>query len=155
MTISTIGSAAPSARPQREPEPEECPDVYASIARGNCLEPVYQDGTCLVFSKTEKPKPGDFVGLWLRQDEVGLDRPARRVKRLVLALPDIKLPCRLHPGSEVEPLVVVEQLNPPRTYSIGISHVLAIHKVIGTATENGDGTARFVPAEPQLEGELL
>lgn len=155
MTISTLAPAALRTQPPHEPEPDECPGVYASVARGDCLEPVYKDGDCLVFSKSEKPVPGDFIGLWLRR----ADRPGtsiRRVKRLVLALPPVPIPCRLDPASEAEPLVVVEQLNPPRTWCIGVSHVLAVHKVIGTATTNGDGTARFVPGEaraPSTQGD--
>lgn len=147
MTISTLAPKAPEPRPPSDPEPDECPDVYASVARGDCLEPVYKDGDCLVFSKSEKPVPGDFIGLWLRPGADALATPVRRVKRLVLALPPMPIPCRLDPASEAEPLVVVEQLNPPRTYCIGISHVLAVHKVIGTARSNGDGTARFAAGE--------
>lgn len=149
MTTRRQDTAAPKAPQTPEPDPDDCPDVYASVARGRCLEPVYRDGTCLVFSKSEKPMPGDFVGIWLRQQAVPPGTPARRVKRLVLALPDIALPCRLHPASEIVPLVVVEQLNPPKTFAFEIPDVVAVHKVIGTATSNADGTARFVPDKKQ------
>ena len=153
MTIATHTSDAAKARVQREPDPDECPDIYASTARGNCLEPVYRDGVCLVFSKSETPVAGDYVGIWLDPACVEPGTPARPVKRLVMGVPDIEFPFRLHPKSGFEPMIVFEQLNPPRTYCVGASHIRAIHKLIGIATSNGDGTAHYRPADTRPQGE--
>ena len=140
---ATLGRAH-SSRAQftsREPGPDECPAVYASTCKGTCLEPVYHDGVCLVFSKTERAAAGDFVGVWLQSREGTIER---RVKRLAFGLPDdIEFPFKLHPLSEAEPLVILEQLNPALTYCIPATKVIALHKVIGEAESNGDGTARL------------
>lgn len=142
MASTLRGADSSRARPtSREPEPDECPDIYASTCRGTCLEPFYHDGACLVFSKIERALPGDFVGVWLQSRDGIVER---RVKRLAFGLPeDIEFPFKLHPLSEAEPIVVLEQLNPARTYCIPATKVIALHKMIGEADANGDGTARL------------
>jgi len=128
-----------------EVSPEDVPEIYASVCKGDCLEPVIKDGSCLVFSKTQVPSPGDFVGFWLHPDAVDADELPRRVKRLYIGLPDgMTLPYRPHLGSECEPAIVLEQLNPPRLYHVRASRILAVHKVIGEAEIDGEGRATLV-----------
>lgn len=122
-----------------EPGPDDFPDRYASMCEGRCLEPAYHHGDCLVFSKSEEPEPGDFVGFWLDQAELAPGETPRRVKRLHKRITD---------GGE--PLIVFEQLNPPIRIRVRASRVLAMHKLIGVASLNSDGTASL--HQPHQEG---
>ncbi len=67
------------------------------------------------------PEPGDFVIVW---PKVG----PPKIKRLVLQVPK----WTAAPSSEVMPLVVLQQTNPPRSFGIGMDRVRAVHKVIGS-----------------------
>lgn len=128
-----------------EPQPDEMPDVYASICNGDCLEPTFKDGACLVFDKTQEPENGDFVGIWLHPDAVAPGESTRRIKRLVMGgPPGEKFPMSFAPGSEVQPLIVLEQLNPLKRYHVPGSHILAMHKLVGEAEADGQGCARIV-----------
>jgi len=134
-----------------EPDPNELPAVYASTCRGECLEPYYHDGDCLVFSKDEPAHAGDFVGVWLRPHAKPEAKPLRWVKRLAMEImPGTTFPFALSPGSEIEPLVVLEMLRPERTYQIPARDVLAMHKVVGKAVPHGDGTASLIPGNSAL-----
>ena len=160
---TTFGKAAeqstrhyPNDRHPQELGPDDVPEIYASVCRGDCLSPMFEDGACLVFSKTTAPEPGDFVGFWLHPDAVHDDELPRRVKRLVSGLPEgsgFTLPYHVRPGDEVEPLIILEQLNPPKRYFVKASHVLAIHKVIGEA--QADGTGRAAMTRQWIDGQMM
>lgn len=136
----------PSAEHPTEIDPADYPEVYASTLAGTCLEPEFHDGDCLVFSKTEACQAGDFVGVWLHPDIAARETSPRCIKRLWMGLPPgFTFPFRPAPTNEVMPLVMLEQLNPPRRYRIPATDIVAVHKVIGTAVLNGDGTAAMVP----------
>jgi hypothetical protein len=122
--------------------PEWVPEVYASVCKGTCLEPKYRDGTCLVFSRTEPPQPGDFVGIWFRCEAVPPGEHPRQVKRLISAgWPGMILPYQAQFGDEAEPLLILEMLNPPKRIMVRASKVLAMHKVIGEAERDEEGNA--------------
>ncbi len=144
--MATQAKAARSRAPKSvEPRPEDLPDVYSSVCLGTCLEPMFRHGANIVFSRLEEPKSGDYVGVWLDPAEVDPGESTRRVKRLAMALmPGLAFPFKLAPASEIEPLVVLEQHNPPKLYHVRASHILAMHKVIGEAEPNGNGTSRMV-----------
>lgn len=128
-------------------DPSTFPDLYASGCVGTCLEPVFKDGVCLVFSKTEEPKAGDFVGMFFKPGAVPTSGPNRWVKRLAMnMMPGLTFPYVAAPGREIEPLVIVEMLNPPRRFAFRASQILAIHKVVGEAEPGGNGMARYRPA---------
>lgn len=136
----------PNKKHPNEVAPDDCPDVYASICKGACLEPTFADGVCLVFSKLAPCQDGDFVGIWLRPDIPQADELPRRVKRLGMGLPHgFAFPFRPASGNELVPLVALEQLNPPRSFLIPATHIIAMHKVVGTAIEQGNGMARMIP----------
>lgn len=139
----------PNAKFPDEVDPSDRSTIYASIAKGKCLEPVFEDGECIAFSKDADIQPGDYVGICLVPDAVQLDEPPNRVKLLRSIMPGMKFPYRAAPGSEVIPLVELEQHNPPRVLRVRADRILAMHKVIGTAKTMGDGTARLVPLEPE------
>ncbi len=127
-------------------DPATLPERYAAEGRGRCMEPVIQDGTCLVFDREGEANAGDIVGLWLRPEAVPAGQPQQMVKRLVMGLPPIRLPFRPGPGNECVPIIVVEQLNPPLTYRFRATDVIAVHRCIGSAEPAADGVARFRPS---------
>jgi hypothetical protein len=128
-----------------ELQPADLPDRYASIATGDCLEPIFSDGACLVFSKSEPVEAGDFVGIWLKPEILKEGELQRRVKRLLFGIwPGMTFPFTLSEHDGVEPIVVLEMLNPPKMLQVRASHILAMHKVVGEAKTNGDGTAQMI-----------
>lgn len=139
----------PNAKFPNEVDPSDRPTIYASIAKGKCLEPVFADGECIAFSKDADIQPGDYVGICLVPDAVQSDEPPNRVKRLRSMMPGMTFPFRVAPGSEAIPLVELEQHNPPRVLRVRADRILSMHKVIGTAKTMGDGTGRLVPLEPE------
>lgn len=139
----------PNAKFPNEVDPSERPAIYASVAKGGCLEPVFADGECIAFSKDDDIQPGDYVGICLVPDAVQPDEPPNRVKRLRSIMPGLTFPYRAAPGSDLMPLVELEQHNPPLVLRVPADRILAMHKVIGTARTIGDGTARLVPLEPE------
>lgn len=151
-TQSVTGASKPvypNAKFPDEVDPTDRPAIYASIAKGGCLEPVFADGECIAFSKDEPFEAGDYVGFCLVPDAVQPDEPPNRVKRLRSIMPGVTFPYCPAPGSELMPLVELEQHNPPRVLRVPADRILAMHKVIGTAKTMGDGTARLVPLEPE------
>ncbi len=141
----------PHPRFPNEVDAADMPDVYASVARGHCLEPIFHDGDCLVFSKTEKPESGDYVGLWFDPAIVPDGDPPRQVKRLAMGLmPGLSLPWTANPDWEVEPAICVEMFSPPRMGHIRASKIVAMHKVIGMGQSNSDGTVRLIPLDACL-----
>jgi len=139
----------PNAKFPDEVDPSERPAIYASIAKGKCLEPVFADGECIAFSKVEDIQPGDYVGICLVPDAIQPGEPPNRVKRLRSIMPGMMFPYHAAQGSELMPLVELEQHNPPRVLRVPADRILAMHKVIGTAKTMGDGTARLVPLEAE------
>ena len=114
-------------------DPATLPDEYAMRVTGNCMAPQIKDGAQAVFSKVEKPKPGDLVILYFRPELVAPGSLPASIKRLVLAPPSyVKFPWREHPDSTVHALVICEQTNPPRQYHFKCENLLAIHKFIRT-----------------------
>ena len=151
MSQQTAVSAPERARYYPHPRfPDEldaldCPDIYASRASGRCLEPIFEDGVCLVFSKTDEAVPGDFVSVWFDPEQVPEGELPRQVKRLVSIAPGVTFPYHPAQGSEVEPLIQIEMLNPPKRWYVRASKIVALHKVIGTAEYTGTGQARWKP----------
>lgn len=121
----------PTSRFPNEVDPHSCPQLYASFAKGRCLEPVFSDGECFAFDTDAEITPGDYVGIWLYPDRVQDGELPRRVKRV----------------RSLMPLVELEQFNPPRVYRVPADEILAMHKVVGTAIIDGQGTARVVPLD--------
>lgn len=126
---------------------DQMADRYAMIGKGTCMEPLFRDGACLVFDKNQTPEDGDTVIVWFRAERVKPRQPQCVFKRLVGGLPPFGFPFSVSRDSDCEPLVIVEMINPPRRFRIPASHILAVHKCIGVAESNGDGTARYHPQE--------
>jgi hypothetical protein len=129
--------AAARATPPATIDPADLPDQYAVSVRGTCMVPNVQDGDEAIFTKLEKPKAGDLVIVW-HKPKPGL--PPCSLKRLVLAPPAfVKFPWADHPGSDVVPIVMVEQINPRRQYQLLCSDILAMHRFVGTQPSRAHG----------------
>ena len=112
-------------------DPATLPDIYCSTNDGVCLSPLIPDGATIAFSKLEEVKAGDFVSVWHRP-EITNGKHQAIVKRLVMNIaPWVKFPYKDHPKSDVLAIIMAEQINPKRTFTIKCSDVLAVHKAIG------------------------
>ena len=122
------------------PDGVEAEDCYATQLIGDCLEPVINDGDRIVAAQGAHPKNGDYVVLWFK------DHETPHVKRAVMMPP--KELMKLSPKSEVMPIIVVEQINPPRTYSTTLDKIEGLHLVIGVARAGSD---EAVPMDVHLK----
>lgn len=116
--------------------PDYMPELYALRGVGDCMVPVIADGALLTFDKSEKPEPGDVVGIVFTRDFAPQWGAPGCVKRLRLALPPAEL------GQGMAGLIVVEQLNPRRTFTFQSKDVLAVHKCVGLAELDPDDGVR-------------
>ena len=123
--------------------PDEMPDQYALRGVGDCMAPLFQDGTLFVCDKRREPVPGDIVSLVFTKEAARRAGVPGLVKKLAMALPPWNL------AGDALGLVIVDQLNPPRRYSLPTSDVLAVHKVIGIAESDDEGRAKFRPSQPE------
>ena len=106
--------------------------LYAMICRGTCMLPEIEDGAKLVFSSTEAWTVGDTIAIFRRPEKVKPGQMQVIVKKLVVAPPKgMTFPFDDHPESEVQMMLIAEQMNPPAQYLIPCSDVLGIHKCLG------------------------
>lgn len=92
---------------------------YAVAVDGDCMTPLILHGEKVAIEPTV-PSNGDIVCLFGKGPGGGWIK--RLCSGLVSAVP-------IHPGSEVSPIICVEQINPPRTYYVDGATLLAIHRV--------------------------
>ena len=98
------------------------PDIYILVVEGDCFLPDINGGDQLILSPVEEPQRGDMVAIWHQDKKI---QPM--VKRLTYALPEIE---KIHPDSELMPLILCEQINPKRQFAIPVDVVSAVHKVV-------------------------
>ncbi len=116
---------------------EQYHDLYATGLDGDCMEPHFKRGDRNLISPSAEPGPGNFVVFWPKKEG---QQP--QLKRLVIPPLRWNVPA----GGEVMPVVVIEQINPPKRYVVAVDRIRAAHKVIAsisTASEPGwrdDGT---------------
>lgn len=134
-----MATAYPPRTPLPFVHPDDMPQRYALRGVGRCMEPVITDGALMAFDKDQLPEPGDVVGLVFTRDYAERWGAPGCVKRLKMSLPPPIF------GRTFEGLIVVEQINPARTYTFRTSDVLAVHKCVGLAeSDPSDGArARF------------
>src|SRR5215213_3195328 len=65
--------------------PSEMPPTYCMQAMGTCMEPVYPDGSKLLFSSLEPYRYGDDVAIYFRPECVRQGDHQILIKRLVMA----------------------------------------------------------------------
>lgn len=112
-------------------DPNALDDLYAMRCSGTCLEPVYMDGALLLMDPTAPYKNGDFVVVYRRPEFCRPNEPQAIVKRLVMHVKPPKPGADPARTSNIMPCLVVEMLNPPRTFTILWEQVLAVHKMVG------------------------
>ena len=130
-------ATAPDTHPLPFIHPDDMPDVHAMPGYGRCMEPLIADGALLVFDKRETPEPGDVVSVIFTREAARRWNLPGLIKKLARPLPLAEVP-----GGCVG-LVVVEQINPPRRYTIPSTDVLGVHKFIATAERREDGTTWY------------
>ena len=61
------------------------------------------------------------------------------IKRMMLAVPPFvkAFPHQDHPQSDVVPVLIFEQINPYRQYTVRCSHIAALHKATGYVPDAG------------------
>ena len=125
----------PPARPWMNVD--DFPNEYALHLEGTCLEPLLFDGTALMMDKSAAHAPGDFVGIWFRTHAWKDDAQRHQawIKKIKVAAPPwVKsFPYDDNPKSEVQAVMVFEQLNPKGHYIVPCRDIWAIHKVTGWA----------------------
>jgi len=123
----------------REHDVGALPDVYCMALDGDCLAPLVPDRSAVVIKRSESFASGDVVCIWFRPEAVPEGSHQAWLKRLRMNVPPwVKsFPYNDHPQSEVQAVVVVEQLNPMRTYAVKCSDILAIHKAVGHVPAGG------------------
>lgn len=113
-------------------DPSLLPDQYALVCEGDCMEPEIADGSCLLFSKSERYAAGDLVILYLRPELVAPGDYQAIVKRIIYPPPSgLAFPHEQQHAAEISFIVVVAQINPPRRFAIPCADLLAIHKCLG------------------------
>ena len=123
------GAVLPSRYKKTKPlghftNPTDDPAVYGLIVRGDCLAPTILDGDSLVVSPAAPITPGMVVVFHF------YNYPGQpSIKRLESQLPDV--PFRMHPKSEVEPIVFVSMDNPRKRLMFRASILEAAHACIG------------------------
>lgn len=100
------------------------PDAVALKIVGDCLEPRLKDGDRVIIEPLPLPEPGDLAVFWFKGRE---DNPVVKILRTPLrhGFPH-------NPKSEVELIVIAEQLNPPGHYRIRageIERVARVHSI--------------------------
>ena len=109
---------------------------YGMILSGECLHPAFKNGEQVIFDREAAVEAGCFACFYYRSEVVPAGRLGAGLKRVVIAPPDwVKFPWRDNPKSEVVPVIIVEQFNPPRQWSIRCSDLLAVHCCIGSAAD--------------------
>ena len=89
--------------------------VYACETKGDCMEPAFRAGEYAIVCPLTRPERGDRVLLYLEGEEKPL------LKQLVLWIT----------SGDIEPVIIVEQLNPPKHLYYKPAQVRAVHTVIG------------------------
>ncbi len=98
-------------------------DPYLVRCDGDCLSPEVNDGDSVVASPDAPVTWGKFVIMYPK------DGGKPSVKRAIMIPPPDMM--EVHPDSEFMPMVIVEQLNPPREYRIDVDRLDAVHGVLG------------------------
>ena len=88
------------------------------------MEPLFKPGCRVVGTSSRHPGNGEYVLVFLH----GVETPL--LKRAVMIPPPIVM--SIKPGGNVTPLVIVEQINPARSYQFPVDRIEANLKPIET-----------------------
>jgi hypothetical protein len=131
IAVRAAGEAMPAAKNVNPIlRPSELPERYAMICDGVCMLPEIEDGTKLIFNRDERPVPGDFVALFWSPEHVKPGEHQVVVKRLVVG-PAPWTQWGTPSRGDVQPIVIVEMLNPRRQFYIPTEKLLGMHRCEG------------------------
>ncbi|MCJ2033168.1 S24 family peptidase [Methylobacterium sp. J-068] len=123
-------SCASRRRPIRSSfDPNAMKGFYGLKVDGKCLEPIYLDKCILMFDPTEPYRADDYVVIHFKREFLGPNQHQAIVKRVVFAV-------RPSSGGNIAPCLIVEQLNPQRTFAIAWEHIEAVHKCVGVMPDD-------------------
>ena len=108
---------------------------YRLQLSGDCLHPEFKHGDKVVIDKQGPLHAGCLAALYYRPELVPPGKLPISLKRLVTAMPPVPLPYREHPDSEVQFIIMVEQLNPPKRWVVECEDLLAVHQCVGRADD--------------------
>src|SRR5450759_3592556 len=115
------GAVTKRSRKAAPPPPVDVaalPDLYCLGLEGDGLEPLIPDGASVAIKKSEPYAVGDIVCIWWKPGFVKPGMHQGWLKRIRLnAPPWVKFPYKDHPESDVQAIIVLEQINPPITYA--------------------------------------
>ncbi|MCW2283663.1 hypothetical protein M2323_001435 [Rhodoblastus acidophilus] len=135
--MNNASSANATALPEFPLAPKDIPNLYGLEVVAQKMEPVFSDGDALLFSKTAALHNGDTALIIVRPEFVPEGYAQLMVKRIVMGLPPgLTLPWDWTPGT-VRYVVIAEQTNPPKSYTIPADQIAAIHKCLGPYPANG------------------
>ena len=120
------------------PEGTRPEDVYGLIVEGDCMNPVAKDGVTVVVDGSSHPGVGDLAVIWFKKGGFAC-------KRIVI-MPPLGM-MKVHPENEVVALLIVEEINPLRHYSVTVDKIDALHKVIGVYLPECDEAETIVRSE--------
>lgn len=105
------------------------PEWYAMHVEGNCCLPEIPSGCHVMCTTTQAPGNGDFVAIHFTPEAAARYGFEAWVKRLVymIGCRSTGEGLRAARGGNVRPCVIVEQLNPPRRYTVLCSDIRAVH----------------------------
>lgn len=115
-------------------DPTCLPESYHMICEGDCLMPVFENGTRFRFSITGRRTVGSYIALWRKPELTPAGQHQALIKRLLTPLPRNWRPSD-HP--HMPPVIIVETLNPHRSYVVPLDQVAAVHKCEGVAPPIG------------------
>ncbi len=110
-------------------EPSELPDRYQMTCEGDCLLPVFESGTKFLFSRSGRRTVGSYVVLWRKRELTPPGQYQALIKRLLTPVP------RRWSSSnpQMPPVIIVETLNPHRSYVVPLDQLAAVHKCDGAS----------------------
>jgi len=116
---------------------DNIPPTYGLIFQGDEFEPEFSDGDVLVLDRTQDPKPGDTVAVWLRPEYVPEGRMQAAIYRVHLPLPPgISLPLDVAEDSQAMPvLLLCSPAFPEKISSIPVNRLLGVHRLAAVQAE--------------------
>lgn len=114
-------------------DPNKVSEEFALKISGNCMSPIVEDGEDVVVDRRKKINKGNLVVIYFKPEYVQLGDVQAKLKRIIHTFPTaVKFPFHYKKeqfaSTGLGPIIIVEQLNPPRTFSIDLRKVLGVYR---------------------------
>ena len=130
LPVSTApGMREPIFTVDNPPPFDQWTDRYAMRCDGACMEPEIPDGASVIFDKSLEPRQGDFVGIWARQHGGQIKAFVKRLSYGIM--PGLRYPVKVSADANIVPIILFEQINPPRQYEAKATTIYGVHRAIG------------------------